>query len=234
MTAAWFASSLLLAVLGLFPALTQAAAYKCVSPGGRVTFSDQPCAEHEQGAEIQLPQPARLGSAFGGDPPPAAEGADADGKPQGSTGPQRGARPRPGTAEPSGMLQPGQPTAPPAPPPPPPPQDDPRTAQVERLGALLSELQATLEVAGGDCTASTKALDGWIGRNAGPVQQLNGVWKTVLEESEPDAKLAASRTATQEQLRAVRSQSLSQLTARCWQDPDLVDAVDRTRAALPD
>ena len=66
---------LLLLAFGCGPAAA-ATVYKCSSPGGRTTFSDQPCPDTEQGAEVELRGQPLIGGP-GSAPVPEAESGDA-------------------------------------------------------------------------------------------------------------------------------------------------------------
>ena len=66
---------MLLLVFACGPAVA-ATVYKCSGPGGRTTFSDQPCPDTEQGAEVELRGQPLIGGP-GSAPVPEAESADA-------------------------------------------------------------------------------------------------------------------------------------------------------------
>ncbi len=199
------AGGLLLFCLASAPAMA-ATAYKCTGPNGRTTFSDQPCPDAEQGAEVQLRGQPLIGGQ--GSAPPAGTAPEGDG------------------GAPAESAQ--QPAAEEV-------VEDVRAPRLRRLDALLNQLFSALNASGEDCGRATEIIDGWIKRHGGETRQLYAAWDEVRYEklNLKQKELEAMRTRLRRQVAQLKSVTLPKLNAKCWNDRQLGAAFDRLQPYLP-
>jgi hypothetical protein len=185
-----------------------ATAYKCTGPDGRTTFSDQPCPDHEQGAEVEL-----RGQPLIGGP---------DGVPAPDAGPDEGAE-----GEKSQQAEESPPAEEVV--------EDVRAPRLRRLDALMNQLYSGINTAGEDCEKATARIEGWIKSHGKETRELFAAWDEVRFEklNLKQKELDAMRKRLRGQVSKLKSVTLPKLNAKCWNDRALGAAFDRLQPYLP-
>jgi hypothetical protein len=179
--------------------------YKCTAPGGRTTFSDQPCPDTEQASEVELRGQPLIGN------PQAAPAADEQ---------EAGAEP----VEEAEQKPPVEEEV-----------EDERAPRLRRLDALLNQLYSGLNASGENCVRATETIEGWIGRHGKETRELFAAWDEVRFEklNLKQKELEAMRTRMRGQVAQLKSVTLPKLNAKCWNDRALGAAFDRLLPYLP-
>ena len=203
----WVAAGLGLLVFTCATA-SAATAYKCTGSDGRTTFSDQPCPDHQQGAEVQLRGQPLIGGPDGAPAPDAGpgEGVEDDKTQQ--------AEERPPAEE---VVE------------------DVRAPRLRRLDALMNQLYSGINAAGEDCKKATARIEGWIKSHGKETRELFAAWDEVRFEklNLKQKELDAMRKRLRGQVSKLKSVTLPKLNAKCWNDRALGAAFDRLQPYLP-
>jgi hypothetical protein len=133
------------------------------------------------------------------------------------------------------LPQPASSEAQPEPDAPPPPARDARGEQLRRLEFLLGQLVNGVAQADSNCASATSTMQGWLQNSAGEARDLWPAWQSVEEGGEPapGEELVAFGELIGKKVREFESETLTRLTARCWDSQALNDTVDAVREQLP-
>lgn len=207
--------TLLLALAAFALPAGAAKVYKCTAPGGRTTFSDQPCPDTEQASEVELRGQPLIGGPGSAPAPEESEQGESTGDTPPESGPTRPAEVAAEKAEEE--------------------VEDARAPRLRRLDALLNQLYSALNAAGENCGRATEAIDAWITRSGKETRQLYAAWDEVRHEklNLKQKELEAMRERMRRQVSQFNSVTLPRLNAKCWNDQTLGAAFDRLRPYLP-